>query len=157
MSQDYLMHYGVKGMKWGVRHDPNTNYGQDQRRRDRRVYGNGGVKRINKHMNRGETISGARSIEADRINNARRRARVGGQVGNVVGSVGGGLAGLYGSKYVVNYLNKQIPGSMNDPAARMIVSGAVSAGAAKVGQQLGRYGGQSISMIMSGYNYSKFR
>ena len=26
VSEDYLMHYGVKGMKWGVRHDPEPSY-----------------------------------------------------------------------------------------------------------------------------------
>lgn len=27
ISDDYLMHYGVKGMKWGVRHDRDQSYG----------------------------------------------------------------------------------------------------------------------------------
>ena len=28
ISQDYLMHYGVKGMKWGVRHDSESFLGK---------------------------------------------------------------------------------------------------------------------------------
>lgn len=36
-EQDYLMHHGVKGMKWGVRHDkPRTGTGRVQRKRGAR-------------------------------------------------------------------------------------------------------------------------
>ena len=50
-----------------------------------------------------------------------------------------------------------MPELMSDPGAQMAVKLAVSGGAAKVGQQLGRYGGQSIGMLASGYNPKRFR
>ena len=75
---DYLIHYGVKGMKWGVRKDRgsltggrskwNSNYSETQRTRDQAISGRGGVRRIHKSMNNGQTVSGARSIEAARKN-----------------------------------------------------------------------------------------
>jgi len=152
ISNDYLIHHGVKGMRWGVRHDKqNPNYSSTQQKRDKAVYGPSGVKRINKNMNKGLSISGARSRESDRINAARRRARIGGQIGNTVGTVGGAIGGIVISKYANKKLN------LNDPAMEFAVSSAISVGAGKVGQQLGRYGGQSIVMLSSGYDYKKFR
>ena len=43
ISEDYLMHHGVKGMKWGVRHDKNpdgslTRYGKKQKRKEIAAY-----------------------------------------------------------------------------------------------------------------------
>ena len=146
---NYLIHYGVKGMKWGVRKEWNANYSDKQRIRDEAVYGRGGVKRINKSLNKGHSISGARSLEADRINSARRRARVAGQVGGTAGKVGGAVAGLVLSKYA-----KQ---KINDESMQMAVTPVLAYGASTVAGQLGRYGGQSVAMIMSGYSPDKFR
>ena len=33
ISQDYLMHHGIKGMKWGVRHEPERISGAEKNRR----------------------------------------------------------------------------------------------------------------------------
>lgn len=96
-----IFHHGVKGMRWGVRKDNyNSNYSSEQRLRDKTIYGSGGVKRINKSMNKGHSISSARSKEAARINSARNRARVAGQAGKTIGQIGGAIGGYYGSKFV---------------------------------------------------------
>ena len=68
----YLEHYGVKGMKWGRR--KNENYSSDQRARDSQIYGNRGVKRINKNMNKGESVSTARSREKTRRDTVTEKA-----------------------------------------------------------------------------------
>lgn len=71
MSSGELAHYGVKGMKWGVRraekkaalNAPNKRYGQGARSQDKSLYGNHGVKRINRRMNKGKSLKKARSAE----------------------------------------------------------------------------------------------
>lgn len=99
---DYLTHYGVPGMKWGRR--KNENYSSDQRARDSQIYGNSGVKRINKNMNKGESVSTARSREKTRrdtvtekavdIRGRSEMARVQKQfIGGVVGAAAGRVAG----------------------------------------------------------------
>lgn len=163
----YLAHFGITGMKWGQRRFQNEdgtltpegkrrynqNYSEEQRYRDRRVYGRGAVRRINRDMNSGVSISGARSFEADRINSARRKSRLLGQVG----SVAGGVAGFLLTKPAMNLFNKythyKYSNLLKDPMIQLTVSGGMS----MVGTQLGRYGGQSAGMITSGYSPQKFR
>lgn len=71
----HLVHYGVKGMKWGVRRADNPEYSSSQRAHDKKQYGKGAVRRINKRMNKGSDIQKARVQE--RSFRARRRAAVG--------------------------------------------------------------------------------
>ena len=149
---DELQHYGVKGMKWGVRHDTqNSNYSSEQRARDKAVYGRGGVKRINRSMNKGLGISGARSKEASRINRHRAISRSARQVGSIIGGVGGALGGLA----VSNAILKKYGG--RDPMTDMAIKGVVATGSYTLGKQLGRYGGQSIGMLSGGYSPNKYR
>lgn len=70
-----LVHYGVKGMRWGVRRADNADYSQSQRAYDKKQYGKGAVRRINKRMNKGSDIQKARNQE--RSFRAKRRTAVG--------------------------------------------------------------------------------
>lgn len=76
-SRSELAHYGVKGMKWGVRKSestandtPNSRYSQRKRSLDREVYGAKGEMRINRRMNAGKTHK-----QAERREFGRRLAR----------------------------------------------------------------------------------
>lgn len=71
---DELYHFGVKGMKWGVRkkrdkpgkaqlNKPNADYTSRQRITDRASYGKKGVKRINRRMNKGQSHFRAATTE----------------------------------------------------------------------------------------------
>lgn len=82
MSEYELYHHGVKGMKWGVRKkresssDHNKNYSDKQRKRDRAFYGKRGEKRINKKLNEGYGLQGARHHEVERKDRAEKNKKL---------------------------------------------------------------------------------
>lgn len=92
-NNDYLAHYGVKGMKWGVRRSSrqNPNYSETQRKQDVTLYGRGGERRINRSMNKGYNLKSARSKEVYRRDKAVERARAASFYGGAAAS----LAGTY--------------------------------------------------------------
>jgi len=63
-----LIHHGVKGMHWGVRKgrddSPNPRYSARRRAEDQKTFGKGGVKRINRRMNKGQKLAKAQQNEA---------------------------------------------------------------------------------------------
>jgi hypothetical protein len=60
-----ISHYGVKGMHWGVRKNIPTSpdYSRSQQDYDRRNFGQAGIKRINRRLNKGADIATARKQE----------------------------------------------------------------------------------------------
>jgi hypothetical protein len=65
-SSDTLQHFGVKGMRWGVRRRPNSGFSDDQRAEVRSQFGKRGVKRVNKRLNKGRTLDQAVRTERRR-------------------------------------------------------------------------------------------
>lgn len=67
MYEEYLIHYGVKGMKWGIRkkstEPQNKRYDVNQRKNDKDIFGKRGVRRINRRMNKGKTHKQAERAE----------------------------------------------------------------------------------------------
>lgn len=175
----YLIHSGIKGMKWGVRryqnpdgsltdegmirynrknkNQYNPNYSEGQRLRDQSVYGKSGVKRINRSLNEGRGIQAARSIEAQRINSARKRSVTAGTIGSIVGGVAGTAVGYFAAKQLTRILQSSGNITFSNPMVAAATAGAVAGGMIKVGSIIGRNGGKSIGMIASGYSPSKFR
>lgn len=72
--RDVVKHYGVKGMHWGVRKNTPTHadYSVGQRQYDKKNYGHGGVKRINRRLNKGADLTTARKKE---VKFRRRRSK----------------------------------------------------------------------------------
>jgi len=196
---EYLIHYGVKGQKWGrrnwqnydgsytaagrqhygigerriARSNINKNYSVKQRNRDRSLYGKGGVKRINRSMNKGNSISGARSQEATRIHQARVRATRAGRVGSVIGAYAGwkygrdiikdsvvlGGAALHsifgpGSYSAGEQAANAVYSFLESNTGAMVVSDLLGTYA---GLTIGREVGRSIGMHSKGYSSKLYR
>lgn len=64
-----LIHFGVKGMHWGVRKDkrpelaPHSGATSRQHEHNRRVYGNKGARNINEQLHKGVSLNKARKDE----------------------------------------------------------------------------------------------
>ena len=90
ISEDYLMHHGVKGMKWGVRHDPELRrYGS---REDAKSY------KYNKSGESGwkgaqRAISSKKPLLTDKQKQIAKKVAIGAAI------TGGILAGAYVAKY----------------------------------------------------------
>ena len=163
----YLQHYGVKGMKWGVRKNraKNLDYSDQQRKRDKQTYGSRGVKRINKAMNKGDRISVARGSEKtrrDKVMGRNKYVRQGGKLaGGAAGAVIGGVVYSKTNKAlnnpkVINFMNNSL-GTVNTAVLRMLVEnpiarGAVMAGGAKVGYMMTGDAAVSANMRLYGYD-----
>ena len=167
---DYLAHFGVKGMRWGVRKaseskNANPNYTVKQRRRDAQVYGMRGQRRINKAMNKGDSLSIARGDEKtrrDRVLNSNKYVRQGGKVAGTVAGVVAANVGMTAvakatfsgpaAKLVNATLGQNgataLRVAMQTPAVRF----AVSAGAAKVGNMMAGDLAVNTRMRAHGYN-----
>lgn len=173
-TEDFLAHYGVEGMRWGQRKnsDANPDYSADQRKRDKQIYGRGGVRRINRNLNAGDSISTARGSEKtrrDAVLGRNKYVRQGGKVAGVVGGVvlaNVGISALtnvaskavYKTRYGkgLNWINmaltsdamKQTISVLNTPQARV----AASSGAAYVGNMLAGDIAVGINTRAAGYN-----
>ena len=112
---DELYHFGVKGMKLGVRkkrdkpskaqlNKPNADYTSRQRITDRASYGKKGVKRINRRMNKGQ--SHFRAATTEMISQAAKTSVVSTQEGRAImkASVGALKSAIGHSAPYMNYL-----------------------------------------------------
>lgn len=131
-SGDYLEHHGILGMKWGHRKadSRNANYSDQQYKRDKQIYGRRGANKINKSMNKGNSISVARGDEKTRRDNVRSKSKYVRQGGKVVGAGVGVITGIGTGRLINN-------------AARSV------AGKAVLKKVLGAEGGSMAAQVLS--------
>ena len=173
MNNNYLIikelyHHGIKGQRWGVRRYQNEDgslteegkakygkksnrvpYSDEQYLRDKDVYGKFAADRINKATLEGRSVSGARSKEADRINNFRVSANVAGNGAGIVGGILGAIGAYHvGKNKIASTGNKEVDA---------IIGTTLITGGALVGSILAKKGGESTAMLLGGYSPSKSR
>lgn len=169
-KEEFLEHYGKKGMRWGKRTNPN--YSDQQVRRDSQVYGNRGASRINKALNKGDQISTARGDEKtrrDRVMSKNKYVRQGGKVAGALASVAVANVALTGLSRAAtstvgrNIINKfltsnhplrqaQVAIGLSEALRSPQVRVMVSTGAAAVSQMFAGDAAVAVNMRAHGYD-----
>lgn len=134
-NSDELYHYGIKGMKWGRRRNRrNENYTDKQRKRDRALYGERGEQRINRKMNKGHGVQGARHYEVERRERkekAKRAAKKGQKVAfSIISTIG--------SMYLIDQMYNE------GRSTKAVKAGVKAAGRAVVTAYMKARGGTDI-------------
>lgn len=127
-----ILHYGVKGMQWGVK-KAHPSYSGDSQREDRKKFGKRGVKRINRNIHRGATRDDAIEFEKSR----RLKVRV--------------IGGLVVANALYTAANLALPSLQNAANARVASSGARAA-ANVMANKRGLPGGGFVNLT---YNAAK--
>lgn len=163
-EEEFLEHFGVKGMKWGKRSPQHPDYTNDQAKRDRQVYGTRGAKRVNKSLHAGNKISVARGDEKtrrDAVMGKNKYVRQGGKIaGAAVGAVGGFLGGRALAKSAASQAGQKAINKLfgsNGPLVSSLlgspaVSFAAAAGAAKIATMFAGDLAVSANMRANGYD-----
>lgn len=161
--EDFLAHYGVKGMRWGKRKNPN--YTDQQVKRDVQVYGKRGAKRINKSLNDGNSISVARGDEKTRRDGVMSKNKYVRQGGKIAGAVGGAAVGLaavqlarkaantsVGKSFLEKFLPREAVQSVSGLLSNPATSAAVSLGVGAIGNMMAGDIAVSANMRAHGYD-----
>ena len=151
------MHFGIPGMKWGIHRykDGKTinGYERHQYLRDQAVYGTRGANRIQKRVVNGYNVSGARSIEASKIDKARRSTSAARSILKPIAALAGGAIGYkFGGKLIKSALSKYAHVQVDDFSANL----AGSIVGSRVGLMISDNGSKIIGMNAHGYSSTKY-
>lgn len=143
-TESYLAHYGVRGMKWGIR-------------KVRPVGSSGphafGYRRAQRKLARLEAKANRQALlkKADRLDKVSKGARVAGRVG--LGAAAVGTAGSIGSRHLVQASIRKF----NNDVARTVVAGKPAYVAGKFKRASAIKGpGDSGKELVTVYNKSKY-
>lgn len=136
MTDNDIYHFGVKGMKWGVRKQRASGYSESAYNADKAKHGTRGANRINKSVMQGHSLRKAQELEKERHRSVAGTAAL----LSYGGAIAGGLAGGAASKRVTNVVAMGVLPSVNKYLGKNAATRMYSVLGSDMGQSAIRYG-----------------